>query len=53
MGFSPCGSLLERQEKDGSWPLGVRDHEGGKAYVTSLAMLTMSIHFHYLPIYQR
>ncbi|MHC4743496.1 MAG: prenyltransferase/squalene oxidase repeat-containing protein [Planctomycetota bacterium] len=45
--------LLARQEKDGSWPLGVRDHEGGKVYVTSLAMLSMSIHFHYLPIYQR
>jgi len=45
--------LLEKQEKDGSWPLGVRDHEGGKVYVTSLAMLSMSIHYHYLPIYQR
>jgi len=45
--------LLDKQEKDGSWPLGVRDHEGGKVYVTSLAMLSMSIHFHYLPIYQR
>ena len=45
--------LLENQEEDGSWPLGVRDHEGGKVYVTSLAMLSMSIHYHYLPIYQR
>ena len=45
--------LLDRQNKDGSWPLGVRDEEGGKVYVTSLAMLSMSIHYHYLPIYQR
>jgi len=45
--------LLERQQPDGSWPLGVRDDEGGKVYVTSLAMLSMSIHYHYLPIYQR
>ena len=45
--------LLNRQEKDGSWPLGVNDQEGGKVYVTSLAMLSMSIHYHYLPIYQR
>ncbi|MBN2136829.1 MAG: terpene cyclase/mutase family protein [Sedimentisphaerales bacterium] len=45
--------LLDRQQEDGSWPLGVRDEEGGKVYVTSLAMLSMSIHFHYLPIYQR
>lgn len=45
--------LLKKQNKDGSWPLGPRDHEGGKVYVTSLAMLSMSIHFHYLPIYQK
>jgi hypothetical protein len=45
--------LLDRQNKDGSWPLGVRDEEGGKVYVTSLAMLSMSVHYHYLPIYQR
>jgi len=45
--------LLTKQNEDGSWPPGPRDREGGKVYVTSLAMLSMSIHFHYLPIYQR
>jgi len=45
--------LLDRQLDDGSWPLGVKDEEGGKVYVTSLAMLSLSIHYHFLPIYQR
>ncbi len=45
--------LLETQNEDGSWPLGPRDQEGGRVYVTSLAMLSLSIHYHYLPIYQR
>jgi hypothetical protein len=45
--------LLDRQLDDGSWPLGVQDQEGGKIYVTSLALLSLSIHYHFLPIYQR
>ncbi len=45
--------LLDRQLEDGSWPLGVQDQEGGKVYVTSLALLSLSIHYHFLPIYQR
>jgi hypothetical protein len=45
--------LLDRQLDDGSWPLGVQDQEGGKVYVTSLALLSLSIHYHFLPIYQR
>lgn len=45
--------LLDRQLDDGSWPLGVKDQQGGKVYVTSLAVLSLSIHYHFLPIYQR
>ena len=45
--------LLVLQEKDGSWPLGSKDRDSGKVYVTSMAMLSISIHYHFLPIYQR
>lgn len=46
--------LLERQEADGSW-LG---HDGqergmaGRVYCTSLAVLSLSVKYHFLPIYQ-
>jgi hypothetical protein len=45
--------LLNIQQKDGSWPLGSKDHDSGTVYVTCMAMLSMSIHYHFLPIYQR
>jgi hypothetical protein len=45
--------LIEKQKPDGSWPLGKKDHTSGVVYVTSLALLSLSIHYHYLPIYQR
>ena len=45
--------LLDIQKEDGSWPLGAKDKDSGKVYVTSMAMLSMSIHYHFLPIYQR
>lgn len=45
--------LIEKQKPDGSWPLGNKDQTGGKVYVTSLALLSLSIHYHFLPIYQR
>ncbi len=44
--------MLKRQGRDGSW----RSHEGhnaGSIYTTSLALLSLSIHHNYLPIYQR
>ena len=44
--------MLKRQKKDGSW----HTHEGhgaGPVYCTSLALLSLSIHHNYLPIYQR
>jgi len=45
--------LLDIQGDDGSWPMGSKDREAGKVYVTSMAMLSLSIHYHFLPIYQR
>lgn len=45
--------LMNRQQPDGSWPLGPSDEQGGKVYVTSLSLLSLSIHYHFLPIYQR
>jgi hypothetical protein len=46
--------LLEKQEKDGSW-LGQRDHErnAGRVYATAMGVLSLSVRYHYLPIYQR
>ena len=46
--------LLESQDGDGSW----RPHNGsegrlGKAYGTSMALLSLSVQHQYLPIYQR
>ena len=45
--------LLKLQEKDGSWHPGKKDSAGGIVYVTSLSLLSLSIHYYYLPIYQR
>ena len=45
--------LMGRQLQDGSWSLGPGDEQGGKVYVTSLSLLSLSIHYHFLPIYQR
>jgi len=46
--------LLSLQEDDGSWP----NDKGGEAragniYSTSMAVLALSVKYHYLPIYQR
>ncbi len=45
--------LIEKQKPDGSWPLGKKDQTSGVVYVTSLSLLSLSIHYHFLPIYQR
>lgn len=45
--------LLPTQEGDGRWNPGSREGDAGKVYATSLAMLSLSIYYHYLPIYQR
>ena len=44
--------MLKRQDRDGSWKSG-EGHGAGSIYSTSLALLSLSIHHNYLPIYQR
>jgi hypothetical protein len=48
--------LLAHQSSDGSWPPPpneTHEHQAGPAYTTSMAVLALTIEFHYLPIYQR
>jgi hypothetical protein len=56
--FQPIvdGLLLSNQAADGSWPDPPGNQEGesvGRVYTTSMALLCLGIHSHYLPIYQR
>jgi hypothetical protein len=45
--------LLPEQQSDGSWePAGTERWEG-PVYATSMAVLALSVKYHYLPIYQR
>lgn len=44
--------LLPLQEANGSWKP-VSDLERNKVYCTALALLSLSVKYHYLPIYQR
>ena len=44
--------MLKRQGRDGSWRTS-EGHGAGAIYSTSLALLSLSIHHNYLPIYQR
>ena len=46
--------LLQRQQPDGSWLAPNGEEAGvGKVYATCMAILSLSVKFHYLPIYQR
>ncbi|MEO8272278.1 MAG: hypothetical protein ABI557_21395, partial [Aureliella sp.] len=46
--------LLPKQEADGAWAAPGGEEQGaGKTYATSLAILSLSVRYHYLPIYQR
>ena len=47
-------TLLPKQGPDGSW-MGQSGQErgAGKVYATSLAVLSLAVKFHFLPIYQR
>lgn len=48
--------LLDKQEADGSWrlpPNAPFEVKAGKVYTTALAILSLSVEFRYLPIYQR
>ncbi len=47
-------SLLPLQGRDGSWEQGGGDgREAGKVYATSMAILSLAVKNHFLPIYQR
>ena len=46
--------LLGQQRRDGLWEAGNGSERGhGRTYATSLAVLSLSVKYHYLPIYQR
>lgn len=46
--------LLEKQQADGSWTSPGGEETGiGSVYSTSLGVLSLSVKYHYLPIYQR
>lgn len=46
--------LLEQQRNDGSWLAPSGTEAGiGSVYATSMAVLSLSVKYHYLPIYQR
>ncbi|MAG94825.1 MAG: hypothetical protein CMJ48_13940 [Planctomycetaceae bacterium] len=46
--------LLEKQAADGSWTAQNGSEKGiGAVYATSMAVLSLSVKYHYLPIYQK
>jgi hypothetical protein len=46
--------LLQHQADDGSWAAADgQERNAGRIYATSMAVLSLSVKFHYLPIYQR
>ena len=46
--------MLPQQGKDGSWEgTGGEERQGGKVYATCMAMLSLTVKNHFLPIYQR
>lgn len=48
--------LLSQQKPDGSWPAPpneTHEHQAGPAYTTAMAVLSMTVDYKFLPIYQR
>ncbi len=46
--------LLELQQPNGSWqPKNGNERSAGEVYATALALLSLSVHYHFLPIYQK
>lgn len=46
--------LLKHQRNDGSWEPGEgSERNAGRVYATSMAVLSLSVKYHYLPIYQK
>jgi hypothetical protein len=49
-----ASELLSHQEANGSWSSSSGEEQNaGKVYCTALAILSLSVKYHYLPIYQR
>jgi len=50
------GILLGQERADGSWPAPpneTHEHQAGPAYTTAMAILSLTVDYKYLPIYQR
>ena len=46
--------MMPQQDRDGSWrSKSGKENEVGRIYTTSLAVMTLAVNYHYLPIYQR
>jgi hypothetical protein len=46
--------LLPLQSREGWWEgIGGEERGGGRVYATSMAVLSLAVKNHYLPIYQR
>ena len=46
--------LLSRQSREGWWEgEGGEERQGGRIYATSMAVLSLAVKNHFLPIYQR
>ncbi|MEC9093238.1 MAG: hypothetical protein VX438_11060 [Planctomycetota bacterium] len=46
--------LIKQQSGDGSWTAGNQgEQQIGKIYATAMAVLSLSVKYHYLPIYQK
>jgi len=46
--------LLEKQQRDGAWKAdNSSESRVGRVYATAMAVLSLSVKYHYLPIYQR
>lgn len=46
--------LLELQQPNGCWqPRNGNERSAGEVYATALALLSLSVHYHFLPIYQK
>jgi len=49
--YPDLARLLKVQQTDGGWP--ASDEGPGRAYTTSMALLSLTVSYHLLPIYQR
>ncbi|MFW5870083.1 MAG: hypothetical protein ACOCVL_00310, partial [Candidatus Sumerlaeota bacterium] len=46
-------TMFGLQEDDGGWPIEKGEGKAGRVYSTAITLLSLSIRYHYLPIYQR